>query len=92
MDRDERRETFRWTTLSKKAKKIHLWIGQSTGCGLRDVKTLGMGHGEFNCHACEAYLSGWLDRHDYGTRFVMGQPNPCGASTVLERKTGRHAA
>jgi hypothetical protein len=87
MNADARIASLRWAKVNSR-KKIHLWLGSSTACGLlygEDVHRLEVTYPNPACPRCHAYARGWLDHHDTGDRPTIGAslPDPTGADTHL---------
>jgi hypothetical protein len=84
MSADARIASLRWAKVNSR-KRIHLWLGHTTACGLLlgdDVHRLEMAYPEPACPRCLAYARGWLDHHDTGDRPAGRRvPDPTGADT-----------
>jgi hypothetical protein len=83
-ERDPRIQTFRWAKVNGR-KKIHLWLGKGTACGLAlgdDFKSATIAYPDPSCRVCLAYAQGWLDRHDHGSAPPL-HVSPIGCDTRL---------
>lgn len=81
--------SLRWAKVNTRVKP-HLWLGKRTACGLAFrgdpggvVYSLTITHRGDPCPVCWAYAEGWVDRHVYGQRPRLGNPDPTGAETQL---------
>lgn len=82
----ERFAAFRWAKVNER-RRVHLWLGDATACGLTiesrggDVHRVESAYPKPACKPCWAYLQGWLDRHDYGPAPALTDPNPLAADS-----------